>query len=551
MKQTGFFDLEEMQDQTRVDFRATSDGARCLECGLYRTCFSPKMEVTGQGKLKTLFLLEASGGTEDELGEQLKGEVGQWLRKKLRMRGYNLDADFWKINAVSCRPWEEGKTPGKKKNRTPSDNEIACCRPKVFDTIEELKPDYIFVFGGSAMKSLYAEEVEGKHLSITKWRGFKIPDRRFGAWVLPMFHPSYPQRDENNKNLLSVFERDLDYALDFMRKGEKIPELPKEDVRLLYKFDEVMGILRGIAAHELTDEIVFDYETTGLKPYVPGHKIATISLAWNTDEGGVAYSFPYQYSNHFTIDEQQQIRDVMEEILDDRDIRKVAQNIKFEHIWSAKVMQVEVQNWEWDTMLASHIIDNRSGITSLDFQILLNFGLFPYNQVVDPYLKSKSGEVFNTIMDCPLDSLLKYGGRDSLYELWLADRQGPIFEQNPGFYEAYDLFHEGTLAFAEVEMNGVPTDTKYYAETILDLVEKMKKVKQDLEESEEAILFYEHTGKDLKIDKDISPTHLKTILFDILGHKPTKETDKGNWSIDEEVLKKINIKFTRNVLRLR
>jgi len=550
MKQSGFFDLEEMQDQTRVDFRATSDGPKCLECGLYRTCFSPKMEVTGEGKLKTLILLEASGGTEDELGEQLKGEIGQWFRKKLRMRGYNLDKDFWKVNAISCWPWEEGKTPGTKKNRTPTDNEIACCRPKVFDTIEKLKPEYIFVFGGVALKSLYAEEMEGKHLNITKWRGFRIPDKRFNAWVMPLFHPSYPSRDENNKNLLSVFERDLDYALDFVRKGDKIPELPEEDIRILYKFDEVIDILNHILWYK--SEIVFDYETTGIKPYIPGHKIATISVACTGTNGEkTAWSFPYQYAGHFTQDEQNQIKDLWCQILEAKNISKIAQNIKFEHIWSKMILDVEVQEWEWDTMLASHIIDNRSGITSLDFQIMLNFGLFPYNQIVNPYLKAKSGEAFNTIMDCPLDSLLKYGGKDSLYELWLADRQTPIFEQNPGFYEAYDLFHEGTLALADVEMNGIPTDTEYYSKTILDLVEKMKKVKKDLEESEEAILFYEHTGKNLKVEKDISPTHLKIILFDILKHTPTKETDKGNWSIDEEVLKKINIKFTRNVLRLR
>ena len=550
-KQIGFFSLDEFQESTRVDFRATSDGPKCFECGLYKTCFSPKMGYTGEGKLNTLIILEASGKTEDELGEQLKGEVGQFFRRILRARGYNLDKDFWKMNSIGCWPWEESGI-GKKKNRTPTDHEIACCRPLVFDTIEELKPNCILIFGGSALRSLYAEELPSDLLSISKWRGLIVPDRRFNAWILPMFHPSYPSRDESNKNLMGVFDRDLDNALSFIRKNIPVPDLPEGKTKVIYSFPEVIDILKKAS---MVDEITFDYETTGTKPYSPGHRIASISFAMETEEGVVAYSFPYQYAGHFTPSEQEEIKKLWCDILNNPQIAKIGQNIKFEHIWSKIILGVEVQGWIWDTMLASHILDNRSGITSLDFQVVKNFGIFPYNNNVNEYLKSRSGEWFNNIDRCPLDELLLYGAKDSLYTLWLADRQTEEFEKDEEtggrLFNAYDLFHEGTLALGEMEMNGIPINSEYYAQIIIDIIDKIKKIKEELRNSEEAEIFLRETGKELKIEKDVSNHQLKTLLFNLLAYKPDKETEKGNVSLDEEVLKKINTKFTRNVLRLR
>ena len=69
----------------------------CTKCGLYKTCQSPKMKYTGEGKLKALIIAEAPGKSEDEdwkrLGydepTQLIGESGGLLRNKLET--YGLD----------------------------------------------------------------------------------------------------------------------------------------------------------------------------------------------------------------------------------------------------------------------------------------------------------------------------------------------------------------------------------------------------------------------------------------------------------------------------
>jgi hypothetical protein len=106
------------------------------------------------------------------------------------------------------------------------------------------------------------------------------------------------------------------------------------------------------------------------------------------------------------------------------DLKKIASNFKFEETWSRVFFQTRVRNWYHDTMLAAHVLDNRSSITSIKFQAFVRYGLGNYDQQVAPYLESgdKNANAFNRIHeieDSP--SLLKYCGYDSFLE-WLMAR---------------------------------------------------------------------------------------------------------------------------------
>jgi uracil-DNA glycosylase len=106
----GFFSGEEVVHRVRKTrgSKETSSNIKsmdpCEQCGLYKGCVSPKMEVTGKGGKKILIIAEAPGKTEDEQGIQLIGEAGQILRNCLEELDYNLDRDFWKTNIINCRP---------------------------------------------------------------------------------------------------------------------------------------------------------------------------------------------------------------------------------------------------------------------------------------------------------------------------------------------------------------------------------------------------------------------------------------------------------------
>ena len=119
---------------------------KCGKCGLYKTCQSPKMPVTGEGRKKLLIIAEAPGAREDQRGIQLCGESGRLLEKTLRKFGVEMRRDCWLTNALSCRP---------PKNATPTSEQIAHCRPLVVRAIQELNPEKIILLGGPAVKSVY------------------------------------------------------------------------------------------------------------------------------------------------------------------------------------------------------------------------------------------------------------------------------------------------------------------------------------------------------------------------------------------------------------
>jgi hypothetical protein len=109
-------------------------------------------------------------------------------------------------------------------------------------------------------------------------------------------------------------------------------------------------------------------------------------------------------------------------ILGDLAIPKQAYNMKFEHVWSEVLLGVHVQGWDWDGMLAAHILDNRPGICSLKFQTYLHFGVAGYDEDVEPWLKSadKDGNAMNRILELwntpdGRRKLMTYCGMDSLF----------------------------------------------------------------------------------------------------------------------------------------
>jgi hypothetical protein len=90
-----------------------------------------------------------------------------------------------------------------------------------------------------------------------------------------------------------------------------------------------------------------------------------------------------------------------------------------------------------DTMQATHIIDNRQGVTGLKFQTYVQFGVIDYASDVSPYLGSvdpKNGNSLNRIMELVKkpggkEMLMKYCGLDSIYEFRLAIKQMYAIEE--------------------------------------------------------------------------------------------------------------------------
>ena len=396
----GFFSGSELKSE-----KITPKISRCGKCGLYKKCISPKMQTTGLGRRKTLFVAEAPGEQEDRQGVQLIGDAGQLLRDVLDDIDIDLD-DCWKTNTVICRP------PNNKIEK----HMIQCCRPNLLKTIKRLRPAVIIALGKSALESLLFQEWKKDIGPLTKWIGWTIPSPQYKAWLCPTYHPSYILRMGEDELLVKIFRQHLKKAISLENKKVKKYSLEnlKSKVEVILDPDHARTRMANLSTKE--GVLAFDYETNGLKPDKKGHKIISVSFCLNGKD-----TFACR------IDEDRRTKSVLSDILKNKHLKKVASNIKFEERWTRAILGHGVKSWYWDTMLAAHCLDNRSGISSIKFQAYIHLGLSDYDSHIAPYLYGKNSNGFNRIDQIDPKELLIYNGIDSLTEYMIMKRQRKIF----------------------------------------------------------------------------------------------------------------------------
>jgi uracil-DNA glycosylase family 4 len=361
------------------------------------------MKPHGKGARKILFIAEAPGKEEDERGLELVGESGQLLRETLKhICNIKFNRDCWRTNSVVCRP---------PKNKTPSKAQIEACRPNVIRAIKKFKPVVIILLGGPATESVLGTFYTkiGTRWEIGSWSSWQIPLQEINAWVCPTYHPA-ALTYEHSKALNRLWVRDL-------RRATSITERPWTQVPDYKSEIEVIGNPR-LAAKLLREwlrkctprtHMTFDYETTSLKPEWDISEIVTASVCWDHDR---TISFPFSGN----------VIDPFSELLKSP-AKKIGQNIKFEERWTRRILGHGVRHWYWDTMNTSHILDHRKRITGLKFQSFVQFGLSPYDDHIEPFLKETKHKHGNNILEIDMADLLLYGGMDSLMTDKLAIKQ--------------------------------------------------------------------------------------------------------------------------------
>jgi uracil-DNA glycosylase family 4 len=491
------------------------------------------MKPSGEGRLHSLIIGEAPGGEEDQVGQGFakQGKAGHKLRSELAKHGIDLDKDFIKYNAVNCRPVvSKGKTIS---NRAPTSREILFCKPIVEQVIADLKPKNIWLLGGVPVEQLLPKLTDST--GISTYRGFSIPDRRYQANIFPLFHPSYIIRSEQDENLQALYSRDIANAVQLLKYPEVSTEIDFElrSVFVLTEFDEVRALLDSFLTNP-PETISFDYETTGIKPYIPGHRIASIALC---DDQGQSYAFPYQYRNHWNEGQFRHIKRMVRKIFTLPSVKKIAHNAKFESVWTSELVGVDVANWYWCTMVAAHILDNRPGITGLKSQVYLNFGVPPYGDHLDKFLKASGRSPFNKVDDAPLLDLLVYNALDALFTHKLQKVQYSGILNRGNLKNAFDFFHKGWQLFATLERRGICTDEDYYQKMSNEvgtgeLDKKIQVLDREIAAAPEAHLFFVKHNRHMDFN---SSNDLTELIYKILKY-PEDRTEKNTLKTDETVL---------------
>jgi uracil-DNA glycosylase family 4 len=395
-KMSGFFTVKETQSQHRPDGKVLS----CHSCGLYRKANSPKMKPFGNFKKGIMNIGSVPDTIDDEKGKQWQGASGKYLKNIYNKLGVDLFEDCVNLNAINCH---SGKLP--------KPFEIDCCRRIVLNAIEQYKPKVIILFGDYPLKSIIGNRWKDSLDGIVKWRGWTIPDQDLKTWVCLTLNPKYVMRMEKNRGVERVLIEDLERA--FSKVNEPFPYFKEPEIITLENDLSVLDTIPPLSI------VAFDYETTGLKPHAKGHRIVSASVAVNENKAYV-----------FLIPNKAKDRAPLKRLLKNKLIKKIAQNIKYEHTWSREILKTTVRNWYWDTMLATHVLDNRKGVTGLKFQAYVQFGIVNYNSAVDKALKAPESNDLNSIMEFikkPKNraEMLKYNALDSIftYRLFLLQQE--------------------------------------------------------------------------------------------------------------------------------
>lgn len=314
-----------------------------------------------------------------------------YLREVLDSLGIDMDLDTWTTSALICHT-----------SKPPDAKQIGYCRPNLTATLEKLRPRIVITLGRAPLDSMLRGSWDDTGSTLDRWAGWQIPLRPY--WLCPTFQPAYLLR-QKNPILDRMFKQHLRSAFAITETIEPLPDF-KEQIQIVLDEREVYETLREM--DQLGGWAAVDYETTCIKPEWP--KAQIVSCAVSNGERTISYPWT----------EKTRVATGM--FLRSKRTRKIASNLKMEERWTLKEFGHGVTNWGWDTMLAAHCLDNRTGICSLKFQSLVQFGVTRYNRSIEPYLKNSKGP-YNRIAEIDLHQLLYYGGMDGILEYMLAMKQ--------------------------------------------------------------------------------------------------------------------------------
>jgi uracil-DNA glycosylase family 4 len=162
--------------------------AGCVRCGL---CKSRTKTVFGAGDetAKWLFIGEGPGRNEDLQGEPFIGPAGKLLDNMLLAMGLKRAENAYIANIVKCRP-----TGADGRDRAPTPEEAAACRPYLERQIALIQPRILIALGKTAGLSLLGSD---PNTSVAQLRG-KV-HRYHDLPLVVTYHPAYLLRKPADK----------------------------------------------------------------------------------------------------------------------------------------------------------------------------------------------------------------------------------------------------------------------------------------------------------------------------------------------------------------
>lgn len=499
-----FFDASEITPRRlaagRSKRRAVSQRPTrgCEDCGLHLGCKSPCMDPFGENRLGIMVAGEQPGKDEDIEGRQFVGRSGRLLNKLLRRADLDMDRDCILTNAVQCFSEEKPGPPHKQ-----------CCYHRLDRQIEEHKPELIFCFGAEAISA-----VTGRPLSISRIRGHVLPSRRYGCWLVPMFHPAYLLRqgeNDGNGELSRLVCADITRGLVYLDQDVSQRFIDEDrGNHWVTDEDDAIEILDEFA--KCGSPVSFDYETTGLDPFAPDAAVLLMGLSINRDEGW-SLSVPRPPGSRLLSAIRQFLTSP---------VPKIAYNAQFEMLWSKQVFGVWPANVVDDPMLTAHVLDERRRTKSLAWQSFVYF---------DTDYKDQFGRPRDVRADA---ATARYNCLDARYTVALHEVQAE--ELDDILLRGKRMLTGAVPALCDMSRQGIRLDRE-------GLLQAKQRAQSEIRDVEATLLSSEavkHTERRTGRMFSFSESDLRCLFYKVLRLRQTDKTSvKELPSISVEVLQKV------------
>jgi uracil-DNA glycosylase family 4 len=372
---------------------------------------------------------EAPGERELQQGIPLIGGSGKYLWDILRKDKLTRN-DVYITNVVKRKlvsAAEGHELTDKQSKITLSKQERANWRHILLEELGRLPNlQFVVALGGYALQALVGYE------AISKARGSVWPIQlgTRTVQVLATYNPAHVMREPRME---IVFRFDLD-KLSRLRKGEF--HVPRIDTLINPTFREALDALRYLDTCQ--DPIAYDIETMA-------NETACVGFA-PSNEIGICINFRSQGTNHFTLQQERDVRLAIQRLLMDKDKKFITQNGHYDAAWLWYKDRIRCHGHWFDTMLAHH---------TLYPPLPHDLGFITAQYTDHPYYKDE-GKLWKE--DGDIDAFWEYNVKDCCITRMASEKMAVELET----HGLSKFFHEHVMRLQphliEASINGVMSD---------------------------------------------------------------------------------------------
>ena len=304
-------------------------------------------------------------------------------------------------------------------------------------------------------------------------------------------------------------------------------KISKKNYVLIKNEDEIKSWLK---AGEEIGEFAIDTETNSLDP----HQAKLVGISISNAIGKACY-VPISHNFSKNLNEEKILK-ILKPYLEDKSIKKIGQNIKFDYIifWHRGI---DINSME-DTMLMSYVLDagkNRHNMDTLS-EIHLGHKTIKFKDLVGV------GKKKINFSDVNIDQAKDYAAEDAdvtyrLYKIFYKSLK------SENLLNIYEIFEKPLIKIlALMEINGVKVDKLFLKKLSIKFEKKINELEKKI---------YKISRKEFNI---ASTKQLGEIMYNDLKISSLKKTKKGGFATGASVLEDLSFKgheFPKLVLEWR